>query len=32
MEQAGGSIVTGIRAFSVHLPLTSFVWPSTAIS
>ena len=31
MEQASGSIMTDIRAFSVHLPLTSFVWPSTAL-
>ena len=31
MEQASGSILTGIRAFSVHVPLTSFVWPSTTL-
>ena len=31
MEQASGSIMTGLRAFSVHPPLTSFVWPSTVL-
>ena len=32
MEQASGSIMTGIRVFSAHLPLTSLLllWPSTA--
>ena len=25
MEQASGSFMTGIRAFSAHLPLVSFV-------
>ena len=30
MEQASGSITTGIRAFSARLPLTSLLWPSTA--
>ena len=33
MEQASGSIMTGIRAFAAHLPLTSLIlllWPSTA--
>ena len=29
MEQAIGSIMTGIRAFSAHLPLTSLLWSST---
>ena len=28
MEQASGSIMTGMRAFSAHLPLT-LCWPST---
>ena len=32
MEQASGSFMTGIHAFSAHLPLTSLLWPSTAIS
>ena len=31
MEQATGSIVTGIRAFSANLPLSSLLWPSTAL-
>ena len=30
MEQASGSIMTGIRAFSAHLPFTSLLWTSTA--
>ena len=31
MEQASGSFMTGICAFSVHLPLTCLLWPSTAL-
>ena len=31
MEQASGSIMAGIRAFSAYLPLTSLLWPSTAL-
>ena len=31
MEQASGSIMPGIRAFSADLPLTSLLWPSTAL-
>ena len=31
MEQASGSFMTGIRAFAVHLPLTSLLWPSAAL-
>ena len=31
MEQAGGSFMTGVRAFSAHLPPTSLLWPSTAL-
>ena len=30
MEQASGSIMTGIRAFSAHLPLTTLLWPFVA--
>ena len=30
MKQASGSIMTGIRAFSAHLPLTSLLWSSTS--
>ena len=30
MDQASGGIMTGTRAFSAHLPLTSLLWPSTA--
>ena len=29
-EQASGSFMTGMRAFSAHLSLTSLLWPSTA--
>ena len=32
MKQASGSFMTGIRAFSAHLLLTSLSWPSTYIS
>ena len=28
MEQASGRIMTGIRAFFAHLPLTSLLWLS----
>ena len=31
MKQASGSFMIGIRAFSAHLPLTSLLWPSTAL-
>ena len=31
MEQATGSIMTGVRAFSAHQPLTSLLWPYTAL-
>ena len=31
MEQASGSFMTGIRAFSANLPLTSLLWPCTAL-
>ena len=31
MEQASGSFMTGMRAFSAHLALIFFLWPSTAL-
>ena len=33
MEQASGSIMSGIRALSAHMPLTSLLllWPSTVL-
>ena len=30
MEQVSGIIMTGIRAFSAHLPLIFLLWPATA--
>ena len=31
MEQASGSAITGIRAFSAHLPLTSLLYSTTIL-
>ena len=31
MKQVSGSTLTGIRAFSAHLPLTPLLRPSTAL-
>ena len=31
MQQASGSVMTGIRTFSAQLPLTSLLWPCTAL-
>ena len=32
MDQASGSIMTGIRASSVHLPLTSLLYSITVVA
>ena len=31
MEQASGDFMTDIRAFAVHLPFISLLWPSAAL-
>ena len=31
MEQASGGFMSGIRAFSAHLPLTSLLWPYSVL-